>query len=122
MGPIWDRLLQSISPQQVCYVCLLITMGAGFYGIKTFAENAEVDRKIAAATAPLIAKVDHMSALLMDQLANSKAADIRFTISKRCKTQGYVEREELNREKDRLQREYRALRGEFYDEPECADL
>jgi hypothetical protein len=67
-------------------------------------------------------KVDRMSELLLESLANTLASQIRTNISKRCKTTGWAEREELNREKDRLQANYRSYKGEFYREPSCSDL
>jgi hypothetical protein len=60
--------------------------------------------------------------LLTEQLAATVAAQIRLTISKRCKTQGFIEREELNREKDRLQEQYFDYKGNRYTEPSCGDL
>jgi hypothetical protein len=44
MGAVWQWFLRSLSPQQVCWLCLLVTMGAGFYGITTFARESEVSQ------------------------------------------------------------------------------
>jgi hypothetical protein len=44
MGSVWQWFLRSLSPQQVCWLCLLVTMGAGFYGITTFARESEVSQ------------------------------------------------------------------------------
>lgn len=75
------------------------------------------------------AKVDQIQAdmnedrkLLKKSLAATTAGAIRLVISKRCKTDGSVEREELNREKERLQDEYREYKGEYYREPSCQEL
>jgi hypothetical protein len=136
MGSIWSKLLTSLSPSQMCWLCLLIAGGSFLYGIKTFAQSAEVDRRITEAQKPLVeaqqttdAKVDRLSetvdrlsALVTEQLAMSVAAQIRLNISKRCKTQGWAEREELAREKDRLQGQYRGYKGFFYAEPTCGEL
>jgi hypothetical protein len=136
MGTIWAKLLASLSPRQICYVCVLIACGGGLYAIRTFAQDSDVDLKITAAQKPLIeaqqttdAKVDRLSetvdrlsTLVTEQLAATVAAQIRLNISKRCKTQGWVEREELAREKDRLQGQYRGYKGFFYAEPTCAEL
>lgn len=112
----------------VCLTLLVLT-GAVVVLYKQAAWAGDVDSKIAAASKELKDeqaktndKVDRLSGLLIAQLANAKAAEIRLTISKRCKTTGYVEREELMREKERLQEEYISLRGVKYDEPDCGDL
>ena len=94
-----------------------------------FAWGGDVDKKITAAVEPLAKeqavqskKLDDVTKLLTEQLAATVAAQIRLTISKRCKTQGFIEREELNREKDRLQAQYFSYKGEYYRELACADL
>ncbi len=94
-----------------------------------FAWASDTDNKIKQAIEPIAQqqkiqgdKLDKVSALLTEQLAATVAAQIRLTISKRCKTTGYSEREELNREKDRLQDQYYAYKGQRYAEPLCGDL
>lgn len=67
-------------------------------------------------------KIDNAMTLLTDNLASAKAGQIRLAISKRCKTTGFVERDEQLREIDRLQGEYFALKGYKYDAPTCAEL
>lgn len=96
---------------------------------RTVAFAGDVDKKISAAIEPIAKeqraqgeKIDKVTRLLTEQLAATVAAQIRLTISKRCKTQGFVEREELNRERDRLQQQYREYKGELYSEPQCGDL
>jgi hypothetical protein len=108
---------------------VLSALVAWAYGPKGFAGDALVDQKIADAQRPLMEaqkktndKVDRMSTLLMNQLANSKAAEIRLNISKRCKSNSIPERDYLAAEKDRLQEEYISLKGVRYVEPTCAEL
>ncbi len=92
------------------------------YGFAWAGDMRQVDQKIEKAVAPTNQKLDSLAKLVTDSLATGKAAAIRSVISKRCKTQGFMERDELAREKDRLQEEYRTLKGEFYREPECSQL
>lgn len=68
------------------------------------------------------AAIDRVSQLLIEQLATAKAAQIRLVISKRCKTTGFVERDELQREIERLQEEYMSLKSVKYDAPSCSEL
>jgi ABC-type phosphate transport system auxiliary subunit len=112
----------------VCLSLLVLFAGTGFL-FKQVSWASDVDKKISDAQKPLAdaqkktdEKVDKISVLLTNSLANSKAAEIRLTISKRCKTVGFIEREELAREKDRLQEEYKTLKGDYYREPQCGDL
>lgn len=42
MGKVWEWFLKSLTPQQVCWLCLLCTFGAGLYGVNTFAKDSEV--------------------------------------------------------------------------------
>ena len=39
---LWQKLASSLSPQQVCWVCILISLTGGAYGIRTFARNDQV--------------------------------------------------------------------------------
>jgi hypothetical protein len=98
-----------------------------------FAWSGEVDKKIEAAIEAKIQPIlveqqaqkltlESVRGLLIEQLATTKAAQIRLNISKRCKTSSDVDREELARERDRLQGEYRALKAEYYREPSCGEL
>ena len=121
----------------VCLSLGLLMLAAGWaYSPRGFAWGSDVDAKVAAAMKPAVEaqkalaeaqvtqglKIDSLTAIVKNQMANGVAAQIRLTISKRCKTQGYIERDELNREKDRLQAEYFSYKGERYPEPTCADL
>ncbi len=42
MGALWDRFLKTLSPIQVCWLCLLLTFGGGLYGLNTFARDSEL--------------------------------------------------------------------------------
>lgn len=109
---------------------ICIVFGCSFAASpKGFAWAGDVDMKISTAIRPIAAeqkaqgdKLDKVTRLLTEQLAATVAAQIRLTISKRCKTQGFAEREELNREKDRLQMQYMEYKNQWYTEPTCGDL
>jgi hypothetical protein len=112
----------------VC-LTLLVLVGSVGWLYKSVAWAESVEKKIAAAIEPIAkeqhaqgAKIDTVTRLLTEQLAATVAAQIRLTISKRCKATAFADREELNREKDRLQAQYREYKGELYVEPGCADL
>lgn len=112
-----------------------LMLGAGavvlIYGAVKVAWAGDVDKKIADALKPVVeaqaaqgAKIDRVTEMLSAQLASATATQIRLTISKRCKTTGAAEREELNRELDRLQNEYvlYSKNGERYRQPACEEL
>lgn len=42
MGEVFRFLLRSLAPQQICLVCVLVTVGAGGYAMRTFANNGDV--------------------------------------------------------------------------------
>jgi hypothetical protein len=42
MSEVWKRLLQSLSPLQICWLCLLSTVGGGIYAVNTFARDSDV--------------------------------------------------------------------------------
>lgn len=119
----------------VALTLIVLVTGAGFaVSPKGFALASEVektiDKKIEDKIAPVVKEqqeqrvvLNRMSDLLLNQLMQAKAAEIRLTVSKRCKAQTFEERDRLNGEKDRLQREYAALNnGVKYDEPGCGEL
>lgn len=68
------------------------------------------------------AKLDTLARLQAESLAQNTATQIRLQISKRCKTVGFIERDEITREIDRLQGVYLSFAGRAYREPSCADL
>lgn len=82
----------------------------------------EEQQKQTAAQLKTDAKVDRLSSLLIEQLATAKAAEIRAVTSKRCKVPGFIERDELLREIERLQKEHIAIVGVKYDAPSCSEL
>lgn len=67
-------------------------------------------------------KLDRLSELVTENLATNKAGQIRTVISKRCKALGFAERDEYQREIDRLQNEYTGLIGHRYEAPTCGEL
>jgi hypothetical protein len=113
---------------------LVALIGLGYaFSPAGFAWASDVDRKIAEAIDTKIkpiadeqreqrAVLNRVSQLLTEQLAASVASQIRLNISKRCKSTSAQEREELAREKDRLQQQYREYKGERYPEPTCSEL
>jgi len=73
--------------------------------------------------AQLTKQLDDVAAALNEQLAQSKASDIRLLKLKRCKAPANsAERDSLTREIDKAQAEYKKLKGEYYDTPACTDL
>lgn len=42
LQPVIDKLLDSISPLQACWLCIAITLGGGGYALHAFARNADV--------------------------------------------------------------------------------
>ena len=118
----------------VCLTLAGLVIATGWaFSSKGFAWAGDLDKKIETAVeaklAPVVkeqqeqrALLNKVSSLLTDQLAATVAAQIRLNISKRCKTTLFAEREELAREKDRLQGQYKSYAGEYYREPSCADL
>lgn len=118
----------------ICLIVTILVVGMGWaFSPKGFAKAGDIDKKIETAIeqklAPVVkeqkeqrALLDKVSNLLTDQLSATVAAQIRLNISKRCKTTDFSEREELAREKDRLQGQYKSYANEYYREPSCADL
>ena len=43
MGVVWQWFLKSLSPQQICWLCLLATILGGMYGVRVFAKNTDVE-------------------------------------------------------------------------------
>jgi hypothetical protein len=43
MNAVWQKLVDSLSPLQACWVCILITGGATLYAVDTFAKNDDVE-------------------------------------------------------------------------------
>jgi hypothetical protein len=118
----------------VCLTLAALVIGMGWaFSPKGFAWAGDIDKKIEQVVeeklSPVVkeqkeqrALLDNVSRLLTDQLSATVAAQIRLNISKRCKTTDFLAREELAREKDRLQGQYRSYAGEYYREPSCSDL
>jgi hypothetical protein len=42
MSEIWKRILNSFSPQQICWVCVGLLALMGTYGLRTFAKDSEL--------------------------------------------------------------------------------
>ena len=114
----------------VCLTLLVLCAGAIFaVSPAGFAYAGDLDKKIKDAIEPIAQqqkvqgeKLDQVSRLLTEQLAATVAAQIRLAVSKRCKTAGFVEREELARELDRLQDQYVTYKGSRYTAPTCGEL
>lgn len=94
-----------------------------------FAYAGEVDQKIAAAIEPVAKEqkeqrqvLETLSRQLNEQLANGVASEIRNLVGRRCSTpKESPERDRLQREIDRKQDEYEALRKSRYPFG-CPDL
>jgi hypothetical protein len=95
-----------------------------------FAQVSDLDEKIQRAVAPIRsaqvaqgAKTDRIEQLLIEQLARSKAAELREAKRKFCKAEpASADRDHLQTEMDRLQDEYVRLRGMRYLIPNCGEL
>lgn len=102
--------------------------GLSWIGVPQFAVAGDVDHRLSETQAMLLGKiaeqqkvVNATSDLLKRQLANSIAAQIRTQALKRCKATT-IDKEQVNREIDRLQEEYAEYRGINYSIPGCTDL
>lgn len=102
-----------------------------------FAQASDLDKHIAAAVKATDDKIEAVSkeqaatrkalknieTMLLENLMESTSAKIRAQVARRCKTEGRIEREEINREIDRLQKQYKTYsNGEKYDEPTCNEI
>ena len=67
-------------------------------------------------------KLDSALELLNETLARNVASHIRASALKRCNAKTSVDKEEFNREIDRLQREFAQYSGHTYLIPDCASL
>lgn len=43
LGDLFKKLIESMSPMQVCWVCLIVTAGLAMFSVRTFADNSKVD-------------------------------------------------------------------------------
>jgi hypothetical protein len=67
-------------------------------------------------------KIDDLLRKLNEQIASTTAAQMRLMKGKRCRSIDAVEREWLQREIDRLQDDYLAIKATPYNVPACGDL
>lgn len=87
--------------------------------------DKKIDAKVAEIQKQQVAqgqKIDRVSELVVESLAESTAAKIRLVISKRCKAQTFAERDALAEDKRKLQILYKKYTGENYTEPGCTEL
>jgi len=91
-------------------------------GISNKADKQEVSALIvqnAQTQATLVAIQESLN----ESLAQAKASEIRAAALKRCAAPANsAERESLTREIDRLQTDYKKIKGEVYDKPSCGEL
>lgn len=112
-------------------VAIVILVGAGWgwfsvFGVPEFALAGDVKAQLEQKHNEVVAKLVALELSLKDtaflqksQLSSSVASGIRAQAVKRCKTKNADEREQINREIDRLQDEYRTYKGETYAVPTC---
>jgi hypothetical protein len=43
MNALLQKFLASLSPEQFCITCIILTIGATTYGVKSFAKNSDVE-------------------------------------------------------------------------------
>ena len=101
MGEILGRLLDSVKPEQICWVCLLMTVGGLTYGVRTFAGAAEV--------AELSARMDEQ-----------RAFDLRAEQCRAIKDGRNAARYTL--ELQQVLRRYKEATGSDYRVPSCDEL
>ena len=113
---------------------IVFGVGAGWgwfsaIGVPNFAIASEVNARIEASSSAVLLKLRDQEQslkstveLLNRQLASTVATQIRSQAVKRCKARGGEDREQANREIDRLQEEYAVYRGQSYAIPSCGNL
>lgn len=151
IGTALKALIEEPTPEQKRYmrrmilpaiVFVHITWACGWLPsigipLQGFVFAADLDRRVKEAVKRTDEKIDavakeqaattalakNIEAMLLENLMEGTRAKIREQVAKRCKTEGRIEREEINREIDRLQKRYRTYSGgEKYDEPTCAEI
>jgi hypothetical protein len=90
-------------------------LGAGFAG---FAQADTLEKTVA----PITQQLNAITSQLKQQLANSKASEIRVLAAKRCLVKGVLEKEAFNAELEIKGREYFEIQGYTYTIPSCDDL
>lgn len=105
----------------IMLLSLYVFAGWQVIGLGRPARADEVDKKIEKAIEPIKKELseqrlilDTVSEQLTVSLAESKAAEIRHLVSRRCKEIDPRERERIIKEIDRKQNEYVQLKGERY--------
>jgi hypothetical protein len=108
MAEIWRVLVRTMSPQQVCWICLLATVGAGSYGMKTFASNSDLSG--------LNADVRGIKVVMLEDRAfNLRAQQCRSMAAKQPSS-AYLE------QLQDVLRKYRDITGAEYRLPGCEEL
>lgn len=102
----------------IALLSLYVFAGWEVLGIHRPARADEVDEKIAAAIEPIKKEmseqreiIEKVAGQLTQSLAESKAAEIRHLVSRRCKETDARERDRIIKELDRKQEEYKLLSG-----------
>jgi len=127
--------MQIVTIFSLLVLVAILTKGVPVAGRVAWAD--EIDKKVSEAVKATDAKIEavakeqretgkvlkNVETMLLESLMESTSAKIRSQVAKRCKTEGRIEREEINREIDRLQKQYKAYsNGEKYDEPTCSEI
>lgn len=86
-----------------------------------FAKADDTDKKIAAAVEPILKEqaeqrttLTNLTSVISDQIISTIAGEIRLLYSKKCKEPSFQERDRLQGEIDKRQREYRKYRENNY--------
>lgn len=104
----WHFLRSTLKPAQICWACLLVTTGGGFYVVETFARNTDVS-----------AVRQDLSMLRVDVL-EQQAFDLRV---KQCEAIRGGQRGTLYRERlQSFMALYRKLTGTDWPLPECNEV
>jgi hypothetical protein len=105
---ILRKLLEAVTPAQVCWLCLAVTFGLGFYGMRAFASVAAVS-----------ALQRDVSALRVEQLErNAFDLHVRACETTKIGLSARPYREQL----ESILRRYRELTGGIMTLPACGDL
>ena len=92
--------LRTLNPQQICIVCLMVTLGGAMYASKSFAGS------------------DEFSAYVQSDLED-KLIELRI---KQCKADTDQARQFFYERLNRKQQQYEQLTGHRFSVPECSDL
>jgi hypothetical protein len=105
---ILRKLLEAVTPAQVCWLCLAVTFGLGFYGIRAFASVGDVSSLQRDVTALRVEQIER----------NAFDLHVRACEATKNGMSARPYREQL----EPILRRYRELTGGIMTLPACGDL